>query len=352
MNARPPSRFRLFLRWLLAPLLIMYGKRKPEHLHALRFHRFETEDDVEEALSRLGFESCRALGLDVEARPTFRRSGGSNPVDTIQLCSDQACAVVSLGRAARLPPLLSRLVASASVLKFGAGVGDDIKLLAGRFPEAFSAADGGGGGASASACVELAVLAPLTGAPPLPIGLELDKPKRIQMSDWSRVPLSAPQIQYAALDAAVSRWLAAVLLGVSHCEGLAAAAAPHAAAAPYAGLGGGGATIATLLRVQADGSCDSLAVLPPAARRIFLAAAERRDAERLAKGERKRAGKAAKKAAAAAAAAATTAAGAAAAAAAMVLDARVFPLRPPQGRWGPAAGRFAPEERQAEPSAA
>ena len=40
----------------------------------------------------------------------------------------------------------------------------------------------------------------------MPIGLELDKPKRIQMSDWSRVPLSAPQIQYAALDAAVSRW--------------------------------------------------------------------------------------------------------------------------------------------------
>ena len=69
-------------------------------------------DDVDKALSRLGFESCRALGLDVEARPTFRRSGGSNPVDTIQLCSDQACAVVSLGRAARLPPLLSRLVAS------------------------------------------------------------------------------------------------------------------------------------------------------------------------------------------------------------------------------------------------
>mmetsp|Transcript_42233 Transcript_42233/g.136164 ORF Transcript_42233/g.136164 Transcript_42233/m.136164 type:complete len:346 (-) Transcript_42233:346-1383(-) len=74
MNARPPSRFRLFLRWLLAPLLIMYGKRKPEHLHALRFHRFETEDDVEEVDRQMiadGLAQARSVSARGNAAATM-----------------------------------------------------------------------------------------------------------------------------------------------------------------------------------------------------------------------------------------------------------------------------------------
>mmetsp|Transcript_38150 Transcript_38150/g.120137 ORF Transcript_38150/g.120137 Transcript_38150/m.120137 type:complete len:551 (-) Transcript_38150:56-1708(-) len=74
MNARPPSRLRLFLRWLLAPLLIMYGKRKPEHLHTLRFHRFETEDDVEEVDRQLiadGLAQARSVSARGNAAATM-----------------------------------------------------------------------------------------------------------------------------------------------------------------------------------------------------------------------------------------------------------------------------------------
>jgi hypothetical protein len=146
-------------------------------------------DDVDAVLRRLSFHTSLALGLDVEARPTFKRGETCNRVDTIQLCSESACVVVSLGGARALPPLLGRLVSSTSVLKFGCGVVDDLQLLAKRFPVTFSAGisspggGGGGGGCGGGSsshgskigsshgakvcvegCVELAVLAPLTGA--------------------------------------------------------------------------------------------------------------------------------------------------------------------------------------------
>ena len=52
----------------------MYGKRKPEHLHALRFHRFETEDDVEEVDRQMiadGLAQARSVSARGNAAATM-----------------------------------------------------------------------------------------------------------------------------------------------------------------------------------------------------------------------------------------------------------------------------------------
>jgi len=164
-------------------------------------------DNVDARLKHLGFELCQALGLDVEARPSFRKGENTSRVDTIQLSSETACVVVSLGTAAFLPPLLGHLVSCPSVLKFGCGVVDDLKLLKTRFPSTFQSAHASVVNVCAAGCIELGVLAPLTGAVSAAepqyglrrlaahFGLMLDKPKKVQMSDWARVPLSAEQIR-------------------------------------------------------------------------------------------------------------------------------------------------------------
>jgi hypothetical protein len=166
-------------------------------------------DDVDMQLRHSRFDACLALGLDVEARPVYRKGQQNHRVDTIQLCSESACVVVSLADASKLPPLLGRLVSCPGILKFGCGVVDDLKLLARRFPATFRPNDAKRN-AFVGSCVELAVLAPLTGAVDAAaqpyglrrlaahFGLELHKPKRIQMSDWSQLPLSAAQIRSAS----------------------------------------------------------------------------------------------------------------------------------------------------------
>jgi ribonuclease D len=163
-------------------------------------------DDVDLQLRHSRFDACLALGLDVEARPSYRRGQQNHRVDTIQLCSESACVVVSLAAATALPPLLGRIVSCPGILKFGCGVVDDLQLLARRFPATFRP-NGAKSSACIGSCVELAVLAPLTGAVDASaqpyglrrlaahFGVELNKPKRIQMSDWSRVPLSDAQIR-------------------------------------------------------------------------------------------------------------------------------------------------------------
>ena len=163
-------------------------------------------DDIDTCLKQYRFDACQALGLDVEARPSYRRGQSNNRVDTIQLCSESACVVVSLSNAVMLPPLLGHLVSSPTVLKFGCGVSNDLILLAKRFPSTFGHAHLSVD-AIACSCVELGVLAPLTGAVDADapqyglrrlaahFGIILEKPKKIQMSDWSRVPLSQAQIR-------------------------------------------------------------------------------------------------------------------------------------------------------------
>eukprot|EP00315_Gephyrocapsa_oceanica_P017167 CAMPEP_0185403686 /NCGR_PEP_ID=MMETSP1364-20130426/92419_1 /TAXON_ID=38817 /ORGANISM="Gephyrocapsa oceanica, Strain RCC1303" /LENGTH=602 /DNA_ID=CAMNT_0028005985 /DNA_START=81 /DNA_END=1887 /DNA_ORIENTATION=+ len=52
----------------------MYGKRKPEHLHTLRFHRFETEDDVEEVDRQMiadGLAQARSVSARGNAAATM-----------------------------------------------------------------------------------------------------------------------------------------------------------------------------------------------------------------------------------------------------------------------------------------
>lgn len=166
-------------------------------------------DDVDLQLRHSRFDACLALGLDVEARPSYYRGQQNHRVDTIQICSESACVVVSLAEASVLPPLLGRLVSCPGILKFGCGVVDDLQLLARRFPATFRPKDATRG-AFVGSCVELGVLAPLTGAVDAAaqpyglrrlaahFGVELHKPKRIQMSDWSRVPLSEAQIRFAS----------------------------------------------------------------------------------------------------------------------------------------------------------
>lgn len=202
-------------------------------------------DDVDGAFEALGLTRCAALGFDIEVRPAFR-PGVRYPTSVIQVSSLTHCAVVSVGNGANVPSLpasLHRIVSDAAVLKIGCGVRADLERLQQDFgqclPPPTAAAAGEGAEAAAGAAaggvvgfLELSLLARLTGSAGVPgesdlglrrlseavLGMQLSKAKALVLSRWDAVPLSASQVRYAAMDAAVAAHLAARMLGVASAQ--------------------------------------------------------------------------------------------------------------------------------------
>ena len=203
---------------------------------------YKTLPLVQEDNARIAqrLSQTRAVGIDTETRPAFR-SGEAHPPATLQIATHDWALVLSINRAKTLPACLVRLLADSTILKFGCGIESDVRHFLSYYPVA--SVD-----AVLAGCVDLSLFAALTGRvePSQPYGLKrlaevfgqpLTKPKRVQMSRWDRVPLAMDQVAYAAQDAAIAIWLAAMVHG-SAAGGDSAALCE--VARPYAGRGGPG----------------------------------------------------------------------------------------------------------------
>eukprot|EP00940_MAST-03C_sp_MAST-3C-sp2_P001496 g1496.t1 len=155
-------------------------------------------ESVRSALELLRGETV--VGLDVETKPNTRKAEAKNNPALLQLASDSACVIVML-RQPPLPLVLKEFLEDGSIVKAGVGVEDDAKEVRRAF------------NVGCAGLQDLLTLGALLECRPrslkaltqIFLGLNLQKPRKIQMSDWSRASLSQSQLRYAATDAWVGR---------------------------------------------------------------------------------------------------------------------------------------------------
>jgi ribonuclease D len=157
-----------------------------------------TQKDINAWVLHIRKTSHRIVGFDVEWKPS------KEPLaSVVQLAIPGLALVAHVGVAKGLGKNLHALLEDPLIVKVGCGVDGDAKLVHARF------------GTVVRSCVDLVGVARCLGYPKpglagiaAAFGYALPKPEHVRMSDWSAYPLTADQVQYAALDAAASLWAA------------------------------------------------------------------------------------------------------------------------------------------------
>ena len=169
-----------------------------EELNSFEYRCFEGEitlvdnmDDFYKVLPEL--RKYNILGFDTETKPMFKK-GKAHKVSLLQLSASDKAFLFRLNKIG-LPQELAALLADGSVIKTGAAIHDDIKVLQIRqkfMPAGF---------------VELQALVGKYGIKELglkkmaAIILGFRISKRQQVTDWDAMQLTPAQIVYAATDA-------------------------------------------------------------------------------------------------------------------------------------------------------
>ena len=194
-TASPPSE-------LPPPPLPPYQGIRIEDVRLVR-----TADEARAAMAAL--LAADAIGFDTESKPTFVKGESSTGPHLIQLATDDTAYLFQVGSTAT--PALAELKAileSATTLKVGFGLSDDVKRLRNKLGIApagvldLSVALRGGQRNDLGAKTAVAKF----------FGLHLQKSKKISTTNWASSRLSDKQILYAADDAQVAlrvyrRWL-------------------------------------------------------------------------------------------------------------------------------------------------
>ncbi|KAF0916910.1 hypothetical protein E2562_015087 [Oryza meyeriana var. granulata] len=146
------------------------------------------------------------VGLDCEWKPNYV-SWKTSKVAVLQLCAGTRCLILQLFYTNRVPPAVRDLLADPSVCFVGIGVGEDVAKLEADY------------GVSCAAPVDLEDICSrrlglvvgggwrrlgLKGYAREVLGLAMEKPRRVTMSNWEKRELDAAQIEYACIDAYVS----------------------------------------------------------------------------------------------------------------------------------------------------
>lgn len=158
--------------------------------------------DAAEALAAL---SCMdALGFDTESKPTFQKGEVSTGPHLVQLATDEVAWLFQIGAAADASApgvaVLKAVLESATILKVGFGLADDLKRLRAKLGiEAQNVLDL----SSALRRGERNTLGAKTAVARF-FGQRLQKSKRITTTNWALPRLSDKQILYAADDAHVA----------------------------------------------------------------------------------------------------------------------------------------------------
>jgi ribonuclease D len=171
-----------------------------ETIHTMVTH---TPSMVDVWLSHLPRNTDTIVGLDVEWLPNRQRNM-DNPVAIIQLCINRECLVFQILHAPYVPESLVAFLGNKNHKFVGVGIKDDVDKLERDFS------------LRVVNFVDLRTLAAQTlddkamnfaGLKTLAmrvLGKEMEKPKKITMSDWSNYPLTIRQVQYACVDAFIS----------------------------------------------------------------------------------------------------------------------------------------------------
>ncbi|KAL5229273.1 hypothetical protein ABZP36_017538 [Zizania latifolia] len=143
------------------------------------------------------------VGLDCEWKPNYV-SWKTSKVAILQLCAGTRCLILQLLHATRVPASVKDLLADPGVRFVGVGVGQDMAKLEGDY------------GLTCAAPVDLEGICKrhlgllggrslgLKGFAREMLGLAMEKPRRVTMSNWEKRVLDAAQIDYACIDAYVS----------------------------------------------------------------------------------------------------------------------------------------------------
>ena len=144
-----------------------------------------------------------AIGFDIEWKPQFVKKihgGVENKTSVMQLAVENSCLVLHIHHMRTLPKLLGSVLKDKNIKKVGSGILEDIvKLRRDKNIQCEGSADtqvlAQTLGFSRSDGLGLKALAKNL------LGIELNKSKRVSMSNWECFPLSYIQIEYAAMDA-------------------------------------------------------------------------------------------------------------------------------------------------------
>ena len=154
------------------------------------------------------------VGLDCEWKPNYS-SWTTSKVAILQLCVGTSCLVLQLFYANRVPTAIRSLLGDPTVRCVGIGVGEDAAKLADDYGLVCAAAVdlegrcnqhlGIGGGLGRTRLG-------LKGYAREVLGMTMEKPRHVTMSNWEKRQLDVAQVQYACIDAYVSYKLGERLL--------------------------------------------------------------------------------------------------------------------------------------------
>ena len=163
--------------------------------------------------ARVALLAADAVGFDTESKPTFTKGETSTGPHLIQFASDDKAWLFQIGASTNAHTLevLTAVLESASTLKIGFGLSDDVKRLHAKLA------------IRAAGVVDLSVALRTPGqrndlgaktAVAKFFGRKLQKSKKISTTNWALPRLNEKQILYAADDAQVAlrvyrHWLAA-----------------------------------------------------------------------------------------------------------------------------------------------
>ena len=166
----------------------------------------KTKDEAAAALAALA--GTDVIGFDTESKPTFIKGEVSDGPHLIQLATDETAYLFQIGAAPALE-VLKAVLESATVLKVGFGLSDDLKRLRAKL------------GIETQNVLDLSTalrngqknaLGAKTAVARF-FGMKMQKSKKITTTNWAMPRLSDKQILYAADDAHVAlrvyrRWRA------------------------------------------------------------------------------------------------------------------------------------------------
>ena len=150
------------------------------------------------------------LGFDTETRPTFNKNLKKNKVALVQFASKNvACLIHLASMKGEIPEVMTKILREKEYVLLGFGIKTDLQELK------VEHYDNDGGSVDVNGFIDLATISevfkherPGMKGMANHYGLDLEKPKAVQISNWENSPLREGQVKYAAEDASLGVWLA------------------------------------------------------------------------------------------------------------------------------------------------
>lgn len=139
----------------------------------------------------------QVLGFDTETRASFER-GVQHPLSLIQIATVDTCYLFQHAILGEQFTQLKALLEDETILKVGVGLRSDAQALRRQWGiNVASTLDLNWALAQLGAEKEMGTRQLVAAL----LGVRIDKPKKVTLSNWQHVPLSSAQIHYAAADA-------------------------------------------------------------------------------------------------------------------------------------------------------